>query len=60
MVITPKVNRFPKCWNDNLKLELLRQYILYAEYPMLSSDEEGHQQLLKEQCLLIKDRIICH
>ena len=54
-VATPKVNRFGKVWNDMLKLELLRQFILYAKDPMISYANDGYQRHLAEECKEIRD-----
>ena len=44
------VDRFAKCWDDHLKLDLSKHFILYADDPMLSNVQKGHQRLLIEQC----------
>ena len=55
-VATPQVNRFEKAWNDILKLDLLRQFILYAKDPMISYANDGYQRHLIEECKEIRDR----
>ena len=59
-VATPNVSKFAKCWEDHLKLDLLKHFILYADDPMLSNVQKGHQRLLIEQCATFKSRILCY
>ena len=59
-VATPNVSKFAKCWEDHLKLDLLKHFVLYADDPMLSNVQKGHQRLLIEQCATFKSRILCY
>ena len=58
--VTPEIDRFPKCWDDHLKLDLLKHFILFADDPMLCNVQKGHQRLLIEQCATFKSRILCY
>ena len=59
-ILTPKVNRFGKAWNDPLKLKLLQQYIIYCPDPMLSNVKIGWQRLHIDQCFHLREYTVNH
>ena len=53
-------NQVAPSWseNDELKMELLRQFITFFDLPSISFSEKGLLRLLREQCTRFSDKIV--